>query len=180
MADVMWATPDDRRTLLAPNDAVASFVGGIYWFDDVRVVPFDLKTSRLDALAMRAGDLEIELRAGRAFKIFRVRPRILRRRPAWVRFENLLLRPLFGRFALRGATGVRAYGVSPSGVREWYCVDEYRPVIAGSATHKGKDLGTLTNLDPPARFGFSEFPTRPALVRCAPLLKGADRFLSDA
>jgi hypothetical protein len=38
-------------------------------------------------------------------------------------------------------------------------------------------LGALGPLDPPAGFGFSEFPRRPAIVRCSPLLEGAERFL---
>ncbi len=79
-----------------------------------------------------------------------------------------------------GAEGVRAYGVSPSGVKEWYCVDGYRRAVSGHAKLNGVDLGSLGPLEPRVDFGFSEFPRVPALVRCAPLLEGAERFLPEA
>lgn len=179
MADVMWAKPDGTRVLLAPSAAVARFVGGIYSFDDVMVVDFQVESGP-GRVRVRAGDLDVELRGGRPLKVFKLRPRFLRHRAWWVRLEDLVLRPVIGRLALRGAAGVRAYGVSPSGVKEWYCVDEYRPVVSGAARFQGRDLGSLGSLDPPALFGFSEFPARPALVRCAPLLEGAERFISTS
>ena len=59
---------------------------------------------------------------------------------------------------------VEAYGVSPSGVREWYQASRYRPLTAARATRDGVDLGPLGPLTPPVRFGFSEPPRRPSLV----------------
>jgi len=171
MIDVMWARPDGRRVLLAPDQRVARFVGGIYEFDEVQVAPM---THRRDGntLHVKADDVRLALRGGRPNRIFNLRPKFLRRSPLWVRIEDLVFRPLVGRFVLRGAGSVRAYGRTKSGLREWYCVDAYRSLIAATGTVGGRDLGDMRPLDPPVRFGFSEFPRVPALVDCAPLLEG--------
>jgi hypothetical protein len=174
MADVMWADPGGRRTLLAPDDAVAAFVGGIYSFDALLVVPFAVEEAGASRLALRAGPLEIALRAGASLRVFALRPRWLRRRRAWVRLEDALLRPAAGRLLLGGAPGVRASGVNPSGVREWYCIDAYSPLAGARAWLDGEDLGRMSPLEPAVGFGFSEFPRRPALVACSPLLLGAE------
>lgn len=176
MIDVMWAQANGTKVLLAWSQAVADFVGGVYEFDEVRVVEAHAG-SRDDRVEVDAGPLHAELHTGTPLKVFRLRPRFLRRSAAWVRVEDVVFRPLAGRFLIGGGRAVRLYGRSPSGVQEWYCIDSYRPVISARATLEGQDLGPLTPLDPPAHFGFSEFPSRPAVVDCAPLLEGAERFL---
>ena len=178
MNDVMWAGPAGKRTLLAPSDEVARFVGGVYRFDYVQVVNFEVRSDD-SSLEVRAGPLEMRLDAGKPARIFTLRPLWLARSPTWVRLEDLVLRPLVGRLVLKGARGVRSYGWTASGVREWYRIYGYRPVVAARAALDGRDLGDLRPLEPPARFGVSEFPRRPALVRCSPLLEGAERFLPE-
>ncbi|MDQ4142283.1 MAG: hypothetical protein M3198_00820 [Actinomycetota bacterium] len=177
MNDLMWAQPDGRKVLLVPDPEVGTFVGGIYSFDEVRVVPFDLVTSTSHRLHLRAGPVELDLFAVPGPRIFRLRPKWLRRTRTWVRVEDRLLRPIVGRFVLQGAAGVRGYGTSPSGVREWYAIDHVNPVVWGDASIDGRDLGALGPVLPPVRFGFSEFPEKPALVRCAPILDGARPYL---
>lgn len=179
MIDVMWAAPDGTRILLAPHAAAARFIGGIYSFDEVRVVPVAIEEPGDGAIEMMAGPLRLRLMPGPPNPLFGLRPRILRRSPTWIRMEDAVLRPLVGRLLLRGARGVRGYGVTPSGVREWYAIDEYRPLQAAAGELEGLDLGPLAPLDPPMRFGFSEFPHRPALVRCAPLLEGVPKELLE-
>lgn len=176
MVDVMWARPDGSRTLLASSEQVARFVGGVYRFEETVVVPIELHQDdrRID---LHAGPLRISLQTARPLKAFSLRPRRLRRSLWWVRVEDALLRPLAGPLLLRGGGGVRLYGRSPSGVREWYCIDNYRRVEAASGSLHQEDLGTLAPLDPPAGFGFSEFPRRPAVVDCAPVLRGAGSYL---
>lgn len=176
MTDVMWAQPDGNKVLLASSRAVADFVGGVYEFDEVRVVEAASRTSN-GSIEIGAGDLTLTAQGGPPLRLFGLRPRLLRRSPVWVRIEDLVLRPLTGRWLIDGGTGVRLYGRSPSGVREWYCIDSYRPITSATATLGGRDLGPLRRLDPPAEFGFSEFPSRPAIVGCAPVLEGAERFL---
>jgi hypothetical protein len=71
----------------------------------------------------------------------------------------------------RAAMGVRTYGESPTGVREWYRADEYRPLVAAEGSVAGADLGPMAPFATPAGFGFSEPPRRPALVKVRPLLE---------
>jgi hypothetical protein len=123
MADVMWARPSGARILLAPDEEVAAFVDGVYSFDGTRVVPFQLARARPERLRMKAGPLELELVGGRASLPFALRPRRMARSPRWVRLEDVLLRPLVGGLLLRGGRGVRAYGLTVTGVREWYRID---------------------------------------------------------
>ena len=177
MNDRMWAQPNGTRILLAEDQRIASYVGGVYEFDRVEVVEFDVRESTPARLRLRAGPIELDLEARRGPRIFDLRPKVLRRARWWIRVEDVALRPLVGRFLLKGAEGVRGYGMSPSGVREWYAIDSYSPVVAAEGTINGRDLGNMAPLDPPVRFGFSEFPTRPARVRCAPILEGAEPYL---
>ena len=180
MTDVMWARSNGTRVLLAGSAEVAAFVGGVYEFDEIHVVPPELVCVHPTRIELVAGTLRLELVAGRPRRIFGLRPKWLRRWTGWVRFEDLVLRGLVGRWVLEGAEGVKAYGVSRSGVREWYCIDGYRPVVWARAELEGVDLGPLRPLEPPVNFGFSEFPRVPALVRCAPVLEGAGRWLPAA
>lgn len=176
MVDVMWANRHGSRTLLASSAAVTAFVGGIYEFERTEVVSTSVQVSS-NSVRLRAGELELDATVGRPSALFALRPKPLRRSTWWVRVENALFRPLFGQWLIGGGTGVRLYGTSPSGVKEWYCIDSYRPLQRASATIAGRDLGEMARLEPPAGFGFSEFPPQPALVQCAPVLQGAARFL---
>ena len=177
MTDVMWARPDGGRVLLVPRAEVGRFVGGVYRFESTEVVPISVGRPDTDTLQVDAGPVSLTLSLGAQSPLFRLRPDVLRRSLLWVRVEDALLRPVVGRLLLKGAAGVRAYGRSESGVREWYRVDGYRPIRAARGTLQGHSLGALAPLDPPVRFGFSEFPLRPAVVRCSPVLEGAERFL---
>lgn len=158
MADLMWATPDDRRILVAPSDDIARFVSAVYRFDDVVVAPRfrALIADRALTLDVPERALSLRCRAGRGWPI-------PLRGPAW------LTRHVAGPVARR-ALGVETYGVSPTGVREWYRARWYRPLIGGLATLDGRDLGAMGPLEPPVRFGFSEPPRRPSMVWVRPLL----------
>ena len=166
----MWARPDGRRVLLADRPGTAAFVSAVYAFDEVRVVPFAVtRTAR--SIDVVAGPLEVSLRAGTGW---RLPPLALR--PAWA--TRLLEAPV-----ARLAMGVHAYGVSPTGVSEWYRAQAWRPVVAGAATLDGTSLGDLGPVDPPLGVGFSEPPRRPSMVLIRPLLEDPtgrlDRVLAD-
>lgn len=176
IADVMWAAPDGTRTLLAPTEAVATFVTAVYDFDEVVVGP--LATSG-DGRSMRVqigaeGDGAARRVVMAAATGWRIPPR---RRPAaltrWVEAP-----------IARATMGVRTYGVSPHGIREWYQATAWRPVVAATATLGGRDLGQLAPVDPPCRFGFSEPPPQPSITEVRPLLEdpsGAlDRLVREA
>jgi hypothetical protein len=159
MTDVMWAEPDGRRVLLAPDDRAAAFISAVYRFDAVEVVPVAATEEPDGTLRVTAGDRSVSLTPGR-----RRWPLPWRGRPAWV------TRWVEGPIA-RAAMGVRTYGVSPTGVREWYRADAWTPLADAHAEREGEDLGAMAPLHPPAGFGFSEAPKRPSLTAVRPLLE---------
>jgi hypothetical protein len=157
IVDLMWATPSGTRRLVAPDPGVAAFVSAVYHFDEVVVSPL---TARVEGRSLTVDapefGLVLKARAGRGWPVPLPGP-------AW--FHRRLAGPV-----ARRALGVRTYGVSSTGVREWYRARWYRPLVEASATLGGQDLGVLAPLDPPVRFGFSEPPRPPSMVWVRPLL----------
>ena len=173
-ADVMWVRPDGHRVLLAPSDEIAGYVGSLYAFDEVRVVPV-IGRATATSVAVDAGPVEVRLTAGpRTWRswVFAARPRRLRRWPGWIEFEDRLVGPL-GSFLLGGAPGVRLAGRTPGGVREWYSIDDHRPVVAGALRIDGVDAGVLSELRPGLGVGLSDFPDAPASVTLTTLIEPA-------
>ena len=154
----MWARPDGYRLLLASTAEATEYVSGVYGFDEVVVGPLevDLHGRFLHLRAAGLG-LEIHLHAGRALSFPWPRP-------AW--FTRWVEGPIAERLL-----GVHTYGVSPSGVQEWYRAVSVRRIRAGWASIDGRDLGRLGPIDPPAGFGFSEPPRFPTMVGVHPLLE---------
>lgn len=154
----MWARPDGRRVLVAATEEAAAYVSAAYGFEEVVVGPLRvaLEGRALDLWAAGAG-VELHLRAGRALALPWPRP-------AW--FTRRVEAPL-----ARRLLGVRTYGVSPSGVQEWYRAVSIRRVVSGRASVDGTDLGPLGPIDPPTGFGFSEPPRFPSMVGVRPLLQ---------
>lgn len=155
--DLMWARPDGVRTLLVPGPEAADLITAVYLFDRVEIVPVNCL---LDGalLVATAGGLRVTMLGGRPWPIPLSR---LRSRAAGRRVERLVA---------RGLLGVRTWGVSPTGVLEWYRADEYRRVVAAEASLEGRDLGRARRFHEPARFGFSEPPRHPSMVGVRPLL----------
>ena len=144
--------------LVAATEEGAGYVSGVYGFDEVLVKPLRV---RLDErfLFLRAPELGLELHLTGGFRV-----RLPGPRPAW--FTRWVEAPI-----ARRLLGVRIYGVSPSGVQEWYRAVSFRRVVAGWASIDGRDLGPLGPIDPPAGFGFSEPPRFPSMVGVHPLLE---------
>jgi hypothetical protein len=159
--DLMWAKPDGRRVLVAATEAGAAYVSGVYGFDEVVVAPLrvtiDGRHLHLHTSGAAGGDVELHLSGGRAVVLPWARP-------AW--FTRWVEGPL-----ARRLLGVNTYGLSPSGVQEWYRAVSLRRVVAGWASVDGADLGRLGPIDPPAGFGFSEPPRFPSMVGVHPLLQ---------
>jgi hypothetical protein len=157
--DLMWARPDGRRVLVAATDEGAAYVASVYGFDEVVVGPLRV---RLDGrhLHLHAPEVGVELHLTGG----RLAVSLPWARPAW--FTRWIEGPV-GRRAL----GVETYGVSPSGVREWYRAVSLRRVVAGWASVAGRDLGRLAPIEPRAGFGFSEPPRFPSMVGVRPLLE---------
>ncbi len=153
----MWARPDGRRVLVAATEEGAAYVSGVYRFDEVVVGPLRVSLDgRFLHLRARALGLELHLSGGRGVVLPWPRP-------AW--FTRWVEGPV-----ARRVMGVRTYGVSPSGVQEWYRAVSLRRVVAGWASVDGRDLGRLAVIDPPTGFGFSEPPRFPSMVGVRPVL----------
>ena len=158
MHDLMWADPDGTRRLVAPDREVADLVSSVYRFEEVLVAPLRLAAGSrtLDLEAPTLG-LSLRLRAGRGVTLPLGRPAAITRR-----LEAPLARRLLD---------VRTWGVTATGVEQWYQVRSFRWVTEGAARLEGQDLGGLTPLEPPVSFGFSEPPRRPSMVGVRSLLR---------
>ncbi len=157
LTDVMWCDPEGHRTLYVPTDEAAAFVGGVYEFDEIVVTDIDVDTSA-DRLVLHFGDRSLELRAGTGLSL------PFRSRPPW--FTRFVEGPV-----ARLVLGVHTYGRSPTGVREWYRADRWRPLRWAGGTLDGKRLGSMERVEPATEFGFSEPPSRPSWVAVRPLLE---------
>lgn len=155
--DVMWAQPDGTRILLVDRHEAGAFITAIYHFDAVTITQISW-ASHDSVINVVAGDVRLVLRLGRRWPIPLA---ALRRVP--------LVRPV-EQAAARALLGVRTYGVSPTGVREWYRADRYQPIRSADGWIRDHHLGRLVPFHAPARFGFSEPPRRPAVVGVRPRL----------
>ncbi|MFN0090815.1 MAG: hypothetical protein ACKVWR_11195 [Acidimicrobiales bacterium] len=155
LSDVMWADGGGVRRLLAPTAEAAAFIESVYRFDEVQITPVHAQV-RGPALEVRAGPLELRAQGGRARLLPWPRPRWVTR---WV--ESPIAAAAFG---------VHTHGRTVHGVQEWYQARSWRWIVWAEATAAGSPLGGLTEFAPPARFGFSEPPRRPALVRLRTVL----------
>jgi hypothetical protein len=147
--DVMWATPDGVRVLYAPDERVGRFVTSLYRFERTEVVPFRTEGDAR-RFAVQFGDRTLEWRSRFVFPIPFGRPRWFTR---WVE----------GPIA-RSVLGVRTYGVTPTGVQEWYQAEVYRTVREAEATVDGRSLGAWGRPTPALDVGFSEPPRRASVV----------------
>lgn len=157
MNDVMWARPDGGRVLLVDRAEAGRFITAVYRFDSVVVTPIVCAESH-DHVELIAGPVRLRLGLGRRWPIPLARLRRIR-----------LLRPL-ERAVARSLLGVRTYGISPTGVHEWYRAEAYQRIISAEGWVDGDDLGPAVRFGPPAGFGFSEPPRRCAVVRVKPRL----------
>lgn len=157
MGDVMWARPGGERTLLVGTRDVGELITAVYRFDRVEQVPLDWAWDG-STLCLRAGALELVMRAGRGWRI------------PFARLRSLpVVRWLEAPVAAR-LLGVRTFGTSPTGVFEWYRADRYQPVLEARASLDGADLGRLSRFEQPTGFGFSDPPRRSSVVRVRPVL----------
>lgn len=157
-ADVMLERADGHRILLAPSEAVRDFVATTYRFDETRVEPVEV--TRVDgSFTARTPSLELTARLGRRTgvgRLLRAVPARLAANPAMATVTDPV-----ARVVLRG---VRTRGSAGLGRREYYGATDVRAVTDVTARLDGLDLGSLAPVDPPARFGFSSTPRRPALT----------------
>lgn len=157
-ADVMVERADGHRILLAPSAAVRATVEATYTFDEVRLEDVTLADTA-DGWSVRAPSLELDLTIGSRMPLghlLRLVPRPLATSTAWA----TLLDPV----ASRVLDGVHTRGAAREGRKEWYGATDLRAVTAMSGRLDGVALGSLTDVDPPCRFGFSSTPRSPSVT----------------
>ena len=155
--DVMMEDTAGHRTLLAPTQEVADYVGATYTFDDVVVLPITSAVTE-DRLVVDAGDLRLRAGVGGVTLLGRLLglvPSTLATHPWWL----TLINPV----ASRLVRGVATAGSAGHGRTEYYGVTSARAITGVAASWRGADLGALAPVSPPVRFGFSSAPPRPQL-----------------
>jgi hypothetical protein len=157
-ADVMVESADGHRMLLAPNQAVADFVGSTYRFDEVRLVPVSYSMQGR-VITVSAEPLEARFTVGGISwlgRLLRLVPKGLATRPGWLRLIDPIARVL--------VPGARTAGSAGHGRREYYGVTSARTITGLTAHWQGDDLGGLERLHPPVTFGFGSAPAAPHIV----------------
>jgi hypothetical protein len=165
VTDAMVEDPAGHRTLYAPTAQLAEFLAAAYRFDEVRVAPCGARRSG-PCWMVEAGSLQVSFSVGRRPLLgwlLWVLPAPLTRTPWWVGLLDIAAR--------RVLPGVRTYGQTHDGRRQWYGARDLHPLIAVHATLDGHDLGTLQAVHPPVGFGFGSVPSWPSLVRLTTIIE---------
>ncbi|MBP3041971.1 hypothetical protein KKR91_00835 [Arthrobacter jiangjiafuii] len=156
--DVMAENKAGSRLLLAPNPAVAEYIGGTYSFDAVDVVDVRARLTAVNLL-VSAGPLRLNLSLGARTLLGRLLeqvPPALAVHPRWLAAIN----PVAGLLV----PGVRTAGSAGGERREYYGVRSIRSIERADATWEGREMGALGPIDPPVHFGFSSTPSAPQIV----------------
>ena len=158
ISDVMLEAPEGMRLLMAPSERVADFIASTYHFDAVKITPVDV-VRQPGGLTVLAGSLRADVIIGRREwlgMLLRAVPRRVATAPTWATLVDPVARAVL--------PGVRTRGSAGSGRREWYGAWDLQPLVGVRANWEGADLGSMTNVSPPVRFGFGSTPCRPSIV----------------
>lgn len=156
--DVMIETSARTRILVAPTHDIAQYVAATYSFDEVRIQHVHALRAP-DSLGVTGEDFELRLDTGTRTPLgwlLRCVPSQL----ATSRRFATAIDPL----ARRIVRGVRTKGTAGGGRTETYGATDVHRITAVAGELDGADLGSLTDLWPPVRFGFSSAPPTPAIV----------------
>ena len=157
-SDAMVETAAGHRVLLAPRPEVRDFIAATYSFDEIRLEPVELTVAG-QVWSFRSESLAADFTAGRRTALgaaLRCVPGRVAASPAWCTVTDPIARVAMD--------GVRTRGTAGNGRREWYGATDARGVVEVAGAFDGADLGTLADVDPPCRFGFSSTPRRPTLT----------------
>lgn len=158
-SDVMVEEADGHRLLLAPTGETADFVAGTYVFDEVRVVPVEVRVADRRHWTVTAPPIHLRFSTGRRNLpglALRAVPGRLATRPGWIALWDRPARLLLG---------ARTHGSARAGRHQWYGARDLHPVVSATATCTGESLGALAPVEPPVRFGTGSTPRPPCLVR---------------
>jgi len=163
--DLMWARPDGTRVLVGGDGTALDFVWSHYWFEERLVSDAGARVDNL-GLRVSGGPVSLEMTfgpRGALSWLLALRPRIMRGWGPWMWIEDEVFRPAIA--PLIGGASVRTHGVTRNGAIERYAIHDLLTARSVRAWVDGIDLGPVVPPDSPARFGFSEFPSRPGAVR---------------
>lgn len=158
-ADVMVEFADGERLLIAPDDEVREFVTATYNFDRTALTEVTYTTDGRHT-TVTAGDLVVSFTTGSPTALGRLlslMPTAIVTAPWFCAISDPIARVVM--------RGVRTRGTAGGGRREYYGARGQRRVIEVEATWRGDDLGHLTDVDPPVRFGFGSTPKKPSTTR---------------
>ena len=154
--DVMVEFADGERLLLAPSPEVRDFVTATYTFDRHEIV--DVVQRRVDdRVSVEAGDLRLGFTVGSVTllgRLLAVMPDAVVTAPWFCTLSDPIARVLL--------SGVRTRGTAGGGRREFYGARGQHRIVSASASWRGDDLGGLTRVEPPVRFGFGSTPAAPS------------------
>ena len=156
--DVMMENAAGSRLLLAPSQEIADYVSGTYSFDAVDVADVEARLAA-DQLLVSAGPLRLRADLGPRTLLGQLLERVppaVAVHPRWLDAVS----PLAGLLV----PGVRTSGSAGGGRREYYGVRSTRSLTGALASWDGRDLGGLSPVNPPVRFGFSSVPPKPQIV----------------
>ena len=159
--DAMVETASGHRVLVAPHQEAADFIAATYTFDEIRLQPITISETGPD-WQVRSTSLDLDLTVGGRTPLglaLRTVPARVAEAPAWCALTDPL-----ARLVMRG---VRTRGTAGHGRREWYGATDTRRITALGGAFDGQPLGTLADVDPPCRFGFSSTPRRPSVTTVA-------------
>lgn len=156
--DVMIESSSGLRTLVAPTDEVAQYVAATYSFDEIRITAVD-SVRATGRLTVTSAELDIALEVGTRTALGWTLRCVPSRLASSRRFAAAV-----DPIARRVVRGVRTKGTAGGGRTETYGATDVHRITAVSGTIDGAALGTLTDLWPPVRFGFSSAPPTPAIV----------------
>ena len=145
--DIMWAKPDGTRVLIAPTQEIADYVTDMYTFDEV-ILENITTTQGGRNLKINCSSMELEFTWNRGFSI------PFKRSLFFISTVELFFAKLL--------FSTRTYGITKNNRKEWYAIDRVSKVVQATAKIKGIDVGSLTPMNEPCKFGFSEAPKKPS------------------
>ena len=167
-ADAMVEAADGHRTLIAPSEQVADYVSTTYNFDSITITPVAVhRTATSMTLSSQPLRMVVAIggRTGLG-RVLHVIPKTIATATWWATAIDPVVRVVM--------PGVRTRGAAGNNRREWYGASDMHAVTAVAGTFVGSDLGTLTDIDPPVRFGFASTPPRPSVVSVTSTIEIAD------
>jgi uncharacterized membrane protein len=145
--DIMWAKPDGQRVLIAPNQEVADYVDAMYSFDQIEIQDINIKHGE-NNLSVDCNSMKLEFEWNRGFRI------PFKRSLFFIATVELFFAKLF--------FGTRTHGVTKNHRKEWYAIDRVSKITNAEALISGQNLGRMSSMSEPCKFGFSEAPKKPS------------------